>query len=310
MHALSKQMFTRFAHTAVSVAAMACLMAGCSTTAKVAQSSKGNVYLEEVTDWSFEASHPAVIDQATMSKVIKGLYSEDGSSRMSAGGSKPMRIFSDEDAEFLAPLLTQGLSKAKPEQLVGFRVSSSAGSGSEPTTGSIYVQKGSIYITIAKGARVTGFTPDSVARTESAPSYAAAGTIGATATVIDYIALAKSPASASIAVAKPAAKAPAAPIAAAVAPAPPQSMKAQPVSMAASSSAGAMESASPGSSQIEKVKETIAKKESEINMLRKESDWMKRELRERDEEIKALKASKVSGKPAPKKKYAEAVQTR
>jgi len=303
MHALSKQMFTRFAHTAVSVAAMACLMAGCSTTAKVAQSSKGNVYLEEVTDWSFEASHPAVIDQATMSKVIKGLYSEDGSSRMSAGGSKPMRIFSDEDAEFLAPLLTQGLSKAKPEQLVGFRVSSSAGSGSEPTTGSIYVQKGSIYITIAKGARVTGFTPDSVARTESAPSYAAAGTIGATATVIDYIALAKSPASASIAVAKPAAKAP-------VAPAPPQSMKAQPVSMAASPSAGAMESASPESSQIEKVKETIAKKESEINMLRKESDWMKRELRERDEEIKALKASKVSGKPAPKKKYAEAVQTR
>ena len=113
-----------------------------------------------MTDWSFEASHPAVIDQLTIAKIVKGLYRNDdmsGSSRMSAGGSKPMRIFSDEDAEFLSPLLAQGLSKAKPEQLVGFRVSSSAGSGSEPTTGSIYVQKGSIYVTIEEGRRADGF---------------------------------------------------------------------------------------------------------------------------------------------------------
>ena len=32
---------------------------------------------------------------------------------MSDGGSKPMRIFSDEDAEFLSPLLAQGLSKGE-----------------------------------------------------------------------------------------------------------------------------------------------------------------------------------------------------
>ena len=40
-------------------------------------------------------------------------------------------------------------------------------------------------------------------------------------------------------------------------------------------------------------------------MLRKESDWMKRELRDRDEEIKALKATVK----APKKKKAEAYRT-
>ena len=85
---------------------------------------------------------------------------------MSAGGSKPMRVFSDEDAEFLAPLLAQGLSKAKPEQLVGFDVSSSAGSGSEPTTGTIYVQEGLIHFTISKGAGSTSFLPESAARTE------------------------------------------------------------------------------------------------------------------------------------------------
>ena len=58
---------------------------------------------------------------------------------------------------------------------------------------------------------------------------------------------------------------------------------------------------------LSRAKETIAKKDTEITVLRKESEWMKRELRERDEEIKALKASV---KTAPKKKKAEAYSTR
>ncbi len=307
MYAPSTNMMFRFGYAALGVALVAFAAAGCSTTAKVAQGSKGNVYLEEVADWSFEANHPAVIDQATMMKVIKGLYSEDGSSRMSAGGSKPMRIFSDEDAEFLSPLLTQGLAKAKPEQLVGFRVSSSAGSGYEPTAGSIYVKNGSIYMTIAKGGTVSGFSPDSVARTEAAPSYAAGGTLGATSTVIDYMALAKAPSSAALPVAKAQPKPPAPPAAMAVAPAP--AAKTQPVSTVASPSIGAGAPAVEAA-QVDKAKETIAKKDSEINMLRKESEWMKRELRDRDEEIKALRASKVSGKPVQKKKHVEAYPVR
>ena len=59
--------------------------------------------------------------------------------------------------------------------------------------------------------------------------------------------------------------------------------------------------------QLNKAKETIVKKDTEINMLRKESDWMKRELRERNEEIKALKASV---KTPLKKKKAQAYPTR
>jgi hypothetical protein len=283
---------------------------GCSSTAKIAQSSKGAVYLEEVADWSYEASHPAVIDQATILKVIKGLYSDDsqdGSSRMSAGGGKPMRIFSDEDAEFLTPLLAQGLSKAKPEQLVGFRVSPSAGSGSEPTTGSMYVRNDALYVTISKGAHVAGFTPESAAHSEQAPSYAASGFKSATSTVIDYHALAKASMPAAIPVAKTTPKVPTAPIAAAA----PAATMAKP-QMTANSSVSSIQNEfqSPEISQIDQAKETIAKKNTEINMLRKESEWMKRELRERDEEIKALKASKVSIKPAPKKKKAEAYPTR
>jgi hypothetical protein len=284
-----------------ALAILALVTTGCSSTAKIAQSSKGDVHLEEVADWSFDASHPAVIDQATMMKIVKGLYNDDSessSSKMSAGGSKPMRTFSDEDAEFLSPLLVQGLSKAKPEQIVAFRVSSSAGSGVEPTAGSIYVQKGSIYFTIAKGAKTTGFTPESVAHTESAPAYAAGGAVGMTAMVIDYHALAKAP-MASL-------------------PAPKSQVRAQAMTSAAPM-AGADQAKTQMAAEVnalsdieelQKAKEALAKKDSEISMLRKESNWMKRELRDRDEEIKALKASKVSSKPASAKRRAEAHQTR
>ena len=273
---------------------LALIVTGCSSTAKIAQNSKGSVYLEEIMDWSFEASHPAVIDQTTIMKIVKGVYSaedQNGSSRMSAAGSKPMRVFSDEDAEFLAPLLAQGLSKAKPEQLVGFRVSSSAGSGSEPTAGSIYVHQGAIHLIISKGPAATTFSPESAARSEQAPAYAAAGKSGVAALVIDYHALAKAPMPAALPSAKTsvsqntAGKIPAA------------------AALAATEGDGQVEV----QAQLNRAKDMLAKKDSEISVLRKESDWMKRELRERDQEIKALKATV---KTPAKKRKAEAYPTR
>ena len=289
------------------IAACALVFSGCTGGAKLAQTAKGSVYLEEVADWSFEASHPAVIDQLTISKVVKGLYRNDGmsgSSRMSAGGSKPIRIFSDEDAEFLSPLLAQGLSKAKPEQLVGFRISSSAGSGSEPTAGSIYVKSGSIYLTIGTGPRPTDFMPESAVRTEPAQAYASGGARGAMTMIIDYHALAMAPALAI----PPTAKAlPTSPIAPTMAIVP---VKVQPVTDSAILDIGEGDLIAQKFSELKAAKEALAKKDTEIKMLRKESEWMKRELRNRDDEMKALRLTKVSGKPAPKKKSAQAARTR
>jgi len=244
-------------------------------------------------DWSFEASHPAVIDQTTILKIVKGVYTAEdhNGSRMSAAGSKPMRVFSDEDAEFLAPLLAQGLSKAKPEQLVVFRVSSSAGSGSEPTAGSIYVQQGSIHFTVSKGPQATTFIPESAARAEQAPPYAAGGRTGVIGQVIDYPVLVKAPMPASLPVAK-----------AAMTPTTPSKMPV-PAAVVATEAEGPAEL----QVQLDRAKNTIAKKDTEIRVLRKESDWMKRELREREEEIKALRATV---KVPPKKKKAQAYPAR
>ena len=268
------------------------MVTGCSSTSKIAHNAKGSVALEEIMDWSFEASHPAIIDQTTILKIVKGVYfAEDkNGSRMSAAGSKPMRVFSDEDAEFLAPLLAQGLSKAKPEQLVVFRVSSSAGSGSEPTAGSIYVQQSAIHFTISKGAGATAFMPESAARAEQAPPYAAGGRAGVTAQVIDYHALAQAPMPPTLPIAKTSA-------------APPTGSR-----VAVPAAIAMIEGEGPAEMQVQlnRAKDMLTKKETEIRVLRKESDWMKRELRDRDEEIRALKATV---KVPPKKKKAEAYRT-
>ena len=291
----------------IGIAACALVISGCAGGTKLAHNAKGSVYLDEVSDWSFEANHPAVIDQLTIAKIVKGLHSSDdmrGSSGMSAGGSKPMRIFSDEDAEFLSPLLAQGLSKAKPEQLVGFRVSSSAGSGSEPTAGSIYVQRGSIYLTIGKGAKPTDFVPESAARIEPAPAYAAGGAHGAMTMIIDYHALATTPMPAAVPVAK---TTPITPITSTVTAAP---AKAETVSLSTGQEAGQDDFMTQKLNDLIAAKEALTKKNSEISMLRKESEWMKRELRNRDEEIKAMRSMKVYANSAPKKKPAQATRTR
>jgi hypothetical protein len=111
---------------------------------KIHQSSQGAVYLDEASDWSFEAGHPTVIDPAAIAAALRGVAIEvipSTSQRESAGMMKPARVFSDEDIAFLAPLLAQGLLHAKPEHLVVFHVNQPTPSGTEPTSGILYVQR-------------------------------------------------------------------------------------------------------------------------------------------------------------------------
>ncbi|MBI3355205.1 MAG: hypothetical protein HY038_00240 [Nitrospirae bacterium] len=126
MHA---SVYTRGLQYIGALLSLCLVVTGCSIFygwSKIHKSAKGLIYLTEVADWSFEASHPAVIDQTTILKVVKGVVTDDvikGSADVPARGSKPMRVFSDKDAEFLTPLLAQALLQAKPEQIVGFTVS-------------------------------------------------------------------------------------------------------------------------------------------------------------------------------------------
>ncbi|MBH0192188.1 MAG: hypothetical protein HP492_10650 [Nitrospira sp.] len=327
MHTFFRAQTIRYAGALVSLSLLA---TGCSTLygwSNVHKSARGSVYIKDVADWSFEANHPAVVDQATLLIAVKGVVADDAtksSPKMPASGSKPMRVFSDEDAEFLAPLLAQGLSQAKPEQIVGFTVSPSAGSGAEPAAGTLYVSRGSLHLTINPGnnRRISGFMPSGVARIERAPAYNEDWTPGTLAMIIDPQALAKASLPGTIPVAAAESKSLPAP---AILPVPLAKTKPaqHDVPAATPTFAANTPPATAGQSEdletknnelllkkldeLRQVREANRMKESEIAMLKKEVEWMKQELRERSAEAKTNTVSKRS---VPKRKPAEAYPTR
>jgi hypothetical protein len=297
-------------------------VSGCSVfsgTSKIHKSARGVVYLKEVSDWSFEASHPANLDQTTVLKVVKGIVADDvtrSSTKVPASGSKPMRLFSDEDAEFLAPLLAQALTQARPEHIVGFTVSPSVGSGDEPAAGTLYVQQGSLYLAIApsQSRRISGFNPTAVARMEKTPSYAAGATSDALALVIDYQALARVPIPAVATDPKPLPVAPAPVASSSKAPSKqnsPEVVSTTTPALSGSSAPAYVEMSNDELlnrklDELRQAREFNKMKESEIRLLKKEIDWLKQELRERTAEVKAMKTEKVSRASATKRKQAEA----
>ncbi|MCP9438807.1 MAG: hypothetical protein NHB36_02875 [Nitrospira sp.] len=165
------------------------LSTGCSTIpggqaqSLFHHSAKGTVYFQTIIDRSFIASHPATIDKAWLFSVLQGFMAEEVATAspsmpavpaIPADGTTPMRMFSDEDAQYLAPLLADALSQAKPTQLVGFTVSPSAGSGAAPAAGIIFRHHDSIYVTISprNGMRISALKkPNHAARVERIPAY-------------------------------------------------------------------------------------------------------------------------------------------
>ncbi len=271
-------------HSLLGIAALTLVSTGCAGGAKIAPHAKVSVHVEEVTDWSFETDHPVAIDKPTITKVLLGLYRMDGQSRSpqtSASDSKQLKVFSDEEAALLAPLLAKSLSRSAPNQLIGFRLTPLPESGQESIKGSLYVRHGSIYLTIGKGSKPAGFLPKSVVPTEPAPAYVAGGTLDATTMIIDYQALAKAEAE--------------------------QSAPTVAASQAKAQEAGEGSLTQQQLEELSNANQELARKNLEVTILRRESDWMKRELRERDEEIKAIKRTAALPVVAPPQPVVQAI---
>lgn len=169
------------------------------------ESDRGAVYVERIPDRSFRAAHPITLSIDTMARVLRGVAVKED--RDLLGGvifskSEALLVFRDEDVQFLAPLLVDGLTRAASDQKVGFRVVQ-PGMPWESTTGWIYAHEGSLYLTIpyliplsryADGTQAPPstllFFPKSARRPES---YRNAGSAESTL-VIDYGLLASLPA--------------------------------------------------------------------------------------------------------------------
>jgi hypothetical protein len=166
------------------------------------------------------------------------------------------------------------------------------------------VQKGSLYLTIGKGAKPTDFMPETAAHTEQAPAYAADGAPDAVTMVIDYNAMSTAPMPAPMPTVKTTPVVPTTSTMAAV----PE--KPEVISAIVGQESGRDEFMAQKLNELKKATEALYKKDTEIMMLRKESEWMKRELRNRDEEIQAMRSMKVYSRPTIKKPAAQATQSR
>jgi hypothetical protein len=135
--------------TGITLALSACAT-GSDLDLTIHESERGGVYVERIPDRSFHTAHPITLSADTMARVLRGVVvKEDRGLLGYLVASKPeaVRAFSDEDVEYLAPLLVEGLTRAASDQQVGFRVGQT-GKPAESTKGSLYAYGRSLYLTL------------------------------------------------------------------------------------------------------------------------------------------------------------------
>ncbi len=306
---------------------MGAMAAGCSSTSATVQQStatqpSGSVRLEEVADWEFEAAHPSAIDAPTLDSLLRAVMiseTQTDLSNLPVDGSKPMRVFSDEDVRYLAPLLAQALSQAQPEYVVAFRLSSSAGSGSEPTAGTLYVRNERLYLTLSehhgtltkiesslfgggRPARVVTIAPESAGQIEQVlPSIGQGRQLKSLA--IDYRVFAKKPEPASTMTAGMVAPAPqrvlSMPARVLVASAAEEQLPKNAPSSQQPTAAKPTVQASPAQDErlnetlqeLQDARQAMARKDAKISALRRDLESMRTQLETRDKELRAVKTN-------------------
>ena len=148
----------------------------------IQESEHGAVYVERISDRSFQAAHPITLSVDTMARVLRGVVVKEGRGffqNLIAGKPEGVRVFGDEDVEYLAPLLVEGLTRAAPDEQVGFRVVQT-GAPAKSTKGSLYAYGRSLYLTLpwlipvsryGAGGTIPSstilFTPESAKRPDS-----------------------------------------------------------------------------------------------------------------------------------------------
>src|SRR5215208_2206758 len=83
------------------------------------ESDRGAVYVERISDRSFQASHPITLSVDTLARILRGVAVKEDRGlfgNIIIGRPGAVRAFRDEDIQFLAPLLAEGLTRAASDQ--------------------------------------------------------------------------------------------------------------------------------------------------------------------------------------------------
>ena len=149
--------------TAVALALLCILGTACSTTDQNArvlfEDPRGTVSLQTMPDQSVQATHPITLDPLLLAQILKGIEVQDqerGLQKILGGTSAPTPVFSDDQIQFLAPLLAEGLRTATPDQRITYRVETThkgsflESSTTETTTGSFYAYGRQLYVILSQ----------------------------------------------------------------------------------------------------------------------------------------------------------------
>jgi hypothetical protein len=133
-------------HRFLSISCVILVLSSCSwkqiPVTTIHQDGRIDVFLETVSDTSFQAAHPIKLDEATVANVLRGVHTKEKTSMMLLIGKALMstnlseiRTFYDDDIGLLTPPITKALAQAAQNQRVGFRLYHSDFSGQAGTTG-------------------------------------------------------------------------------------------------------------------------------------------------------------------------------
>jgi len=142
----------------------------CSTTGQTGKvlfdDPRGTVSLQTITDRSIQANHPINLEPPLLAQLLTGIELHDegegehhvkGLMSLIAGKDATYPLFVEDQVQFLAPLLSEGLRTATASQSVEFRVvTTRAGSTrfqsstKETTAGSLYAYGRQLYVILSQ----------------------------------------------------------------------------------------------------------------------------------------------------------------
>ena len=146
------------------------VFAACSTTAPTGKvlfdDPRGTVSLQTISDRSIQANHPINLDQALLAQLLTGIELHDegggehhikGFQSLIVGKADTYPLFSEDQTQFLAPLLSEGLRTATASQSVEFRVVTTQEPSNrfqspikETTAGSLYAYGRQLYVILTQ----------------------------------------------------------------------------------------------------------------------------------------------------------------
>ncbi len=147
----------------ILLALLCFIFAACGTTGQTVKvlfdDPRGTVSLQAISDQSIQAHHPINLDPTLLAQVLRGMEVQDqerGLQSLIGRAPSPIPVFSDDEIQFLAPLLAEGLRTAAPNQRIEYRVQTTLEGSllesavTETTAGSLYAYGRSLYMTLSQ----------------------------------------------------------------------------------------------------------------------------------------------------------------